>query len=283
MPELPEVEVIRRGLQVHLPGRRVEAVFHSGKQLRHPVPLEAMQRLLVGRRIAGVARRAKFLLLSMDDGAVLILHLGMTGRLGLFPAGSATASHDHVRWRLDDGLELRLHDTRRFGSVRVVTAEEAPDIESTVLKATGPEPFGESCTPEYFLGQAQGKKQPVKSFLMDMKIIAGVGNIYANECLFTCGINPARPAADLRLRDWRRLLPNLRAILQQAIDCGGSTISDYVNAGGKPGYFQVHFKVYGREGEPCPECGTPIEKIRLGGRASYFCPRCQGEGQAEGV
>ena len=276
MPELPEVEVIRRGLQAHLPGRRIEAVFHSGKQLRHTVPLETMRRLLVGRRIAGVARRAKFLLLSMGDGAILILHLGMTGRLGLFPAGSATALHDHVRWRLDDGLELRLHDTRRFGSVRVVTAEEAPDIESTFFKATGPEPFGAACTPAYLFGQAQGKRQPVKTFLMDMRIIAGVGNIYANECLYTCGINPSRPAADLRLRDWRRLLPSLRAILQQAIDCGGSTISDYVNAGGKPGYFQVHFQVYGREGEPCPECGTPIDKIRLGGRASYFCPKCQG-------
>ena len=283
MPELPEVEVIRRGLQVHLPGRRIEAVFHSGKKLRHPVPIEAMQRLLVGKRIDRVARRAKFLLLSMDDGAVLVLHLGMTGRLGLFPVGSATAAHDHLRWRLDNGLELRLHDTRRFGSVRFVTAEDAPGIEETLFKATGPEPFGEFCTPEYLFGQAQRKQQPVKSFLMDMKIIAGVGNIYANECLYTTGINPSRPAIDLSLHDWQRLLSNLLAILQHAIDCGGSTISDYVNASGKPGYFQVHFKVYGKKSKPCPECGTPIEKIRLGGRASYFCPKCQGEGQAEGV
>ena len=283
MPELPEVEVIRRGLQMHLPGRRIEAVFHNGKKLRHPVPLEAMQRLLVGKKIDRVSRRAKFLLLHMDGGAVLVLHLGMTGRLGLFPAGSAPAPHDHLRWRLDDGLELRLHDARRFGSVRFVTAAEAPDIEDTFFRATGPEPFGESCTPEYLFTQAQRKQQPIKTFLMDMKVIAGIGNIYANECLYTCGINPSRPAADLLLRDWQRLLPALLAILQQAIDCGGSTISDYVNAGGKPGYFQVHFKVYGKVGDPCPECGTAIEKIRLGGRASYFCPKCQGEGQAEGV
>ncbi len=275
MPELPEIEVIRRGLQLHLPDRRIEAVFYNGKKLRHPVPLEPMQKLLIGGKISKVCRRAKFLLVHIDNDAVLVIHLGMTGRLGLFPEGSALAPHDHLRWRLDGGLELRLHDARRFGSVRLLTAGEAMDIETTLFKSIGPEPFSDACSPAYLFAQAEKRKQPIKTFLMDMKIVAGIGNIYANECLFNTGINPARPAGGLSLHDWQRLLPELRAILQHAIDCGGSTISDYLNAGGKPGYFQIHFKVYGKKGEPCQECGTPIGMVRLGGRASYFCPACQ--------
>ena len=275
MPELPEIEVIRRGLQLHLPGRRIEAVFHNGKALRHEVPLKDMQKVLVGRTIREVGRRAKFLLLHFDAGAVLIIHLGMTGRLGLFPSVSPLAKHDHIRWRLDKGLDLRFHDTRRFGSVRLLPAGEAEDREATVFSAVGPEPFSEACSAAYLQRQARRKKQPVKTFLMDMKMLAGVGNIYANECLFTTKIHPARPADDLALDEWQRLILELRAILNHAIDCGGSTISDYLNASGKPGYFQVHFKVYGRTGEPCQCCGTPIEKIQLGGRATYFCPSCQ--------
>jgi formamidopyrimidine-DNA glycosylase len=274
MPELPEIEVIRRGLQLHLPGRRIEAVFYDGKKLRRPVPFEAMQQLVVGRKISKVSRRAKFLLVQMDNDAVLILHLGMTGRLGLFPADSPLANHDHVRWRLDCGLELRLHDTRRFGSVQLLTADEAADM-NTFFNTTGPEPFSDTCTPEYLYAKARLRKQPIKTFLMDMQIIAGFGNIYANECLFSIGINPSRPAGSLSIQDWQRLLPELRALLNHAIDCGGSTISDFLNASGERGYFQVHFKVYGKKGEPCPQCKTPIEKIQLGGRASYFCPACQ--------
>ena len=275
MPELPEIEVIRRGLQLHLPDRRIEAIFYNGKKLRHPVPLEPMQKLLIGRKISKVSRRAKFLLLHIDDGAALIVHLGMTGRLGIFPAGSALAPHDHLRWWLDGGLELRFHDTRRFGSIQLLAAGEARDIEKTLFKNIGPEPFSDACSPAYLFAQAEQRKQPIKTFLMDMSIIAGIGNIYAYECLFTTGIYPARPSGSLTMHDWQRLLPELRTILHHAIDCGGSTISDYMNASGRPGYFQVHFKVYGKNGAPCQECGTPIEKVRLGGRASYFCPACQ--------
>jgi formamidopyrimidine-DNA glycosylase len=275
MPELPEIEVIRRGLEIHLPGHRIEATFHNGKNLRNPVPLESMQQLLTGKKICRVARRAKFLLIHMDNGVILIIHLGMTGRLGVFPIGSPVASHDHVRWQLNCGLELRLYDPRRFGSVHILTGDEAREIERTFFKTTGPEPFSDDCSSEYLYTKAQQRKQPVKTYLMDMKIIAGIGNIYANESLFSAGINPSRPAAGLSRRDWRRLLPELRRILHHAIDCGGSTISDYLNASGERGLFQVHFKVYGKKGAPCPQCGSLIEKVRIGGRASYFCPQCQ--------
>jgi formamidopyrimidine-DNA glycosylase len=275
MPELPEIEVIRRGLQRHLPGRRIEAVFHNGKKLRCAVPFEAMQKVLTGRKISRVSRRAKFLLLHMDNDVVLIIHLGMTGRLGIFPVDSPIACHDHVRWQLDCDLELRLHDTRRFGSVHLLTADQTMVVEKTFFRTTGPEPFSDDCSPQYLFTRAQHKKQPIKTFLMDMKIIAGIGNIYANECLFGAGINPSRPACSLTIHDWQRLLPVLRSILNHAIDCGGSTISDYLNASGERGYFQVHFKVYGKKDQPCPRCGTPIEKVQLRGRASYFCPECQ--------
>ncbi len=276
MPELPEVEVIRRGLQRHLPGRTITAIQYSGKVLRRPVALTAMRDLLVGGRIAAIERRAKYLLLWMDSRAVLIVHLGMTGRLGLFPADSPPVAHDHLRWRLDSGLELRLNDTRRFGFVLTLSADQAGLREQTVFGTTGPEPFGDDCSAGYLRARAQRKKQPVKAFLMDAKTVAGVGNIYANEALFRAGIHPARPVMGLDGDDWQRLLSALREVLGHAIDCGGSTISDYLNADGNRGWFQVHFNVYDREGEPCPQCRTSISKIRIGGRSSYFCPQCQG-------
>ncbi len=275
MPELPEVEVIRRGLQKHLPGQKIEAIFHSGKMLRRPVALEGMRKLLVGATINEITRRAKYLLFHMDNRAVLIIHLGMTGRLGIFPADTPIAGHDHLRWQLESGLELRFNDTRRFGFAHALSAQEAGEREQTFFKTTGPEPFAPNCTPSYLHGRAIKRKQTVKAFLMDTRIIAGIGNIYANEALFQAKIPPARQVSDLDIQDWQRLLSDLRSILNHAIACGGSTINDYVNASGKQGYFQVHFQVYGRENQPCPQCRTPIKKERISGRASFFCPRCQ--------
>lgn len=283
MPELPEVEVIRRGLQRLLPGRRIEAVFSSGKPLRRPIDLTSMNNLLIGCRITEIGRRAKYLIISLDNGAVLLIHLGMTGRLGLFTADTPQASHDHLRWRLDTGRELRFNDTRRFGFALVFPAGEVPMLERTVFKNIGPEPFGDDCTADYLYKRARHRTQSIKAFLMDATTIAGVGNIYANECLFAAAIHPARPASELDESDWHRLLASLRDILTRAIDCGGSTISDYLTAGGSRGYFQFHFKVYGKDGEPCPQCTTPIEKIRLGGRASFFCPKCQERRQKSGA
>jgi formamidopyrimidine-DNA glycosylase len=275
MPELPEVEVICRGLKPYLLGRRIDAIFHNGKGLRHPVPLDSMRKLLTGKRVSEITRRAKYLLVHMDSGEMLIIHLGMTGKLGLFPIASPLSDHDHIRWHLDSGLELRFRDPRRFGSVRLVPAAESMDLEKTLFKETGPEPFNDACSPKYLQIKARQRKQPVKLFLMDGRILAGIGNIYANEGLFSAGISPERPVGSLCLSDWQRLLVKLREILNHAIDCGGSTISDFLNASGERGHFQVHFRVYGKKGAPCDQCGKPIHNIKLGGRSSFFCPQCQ--------
>jgi formamidopyrimidine-DNA glycosylase len=283
MPELPEVEVICQGLRPHLIGRVVSAVRGSGKPLRHLVPPALMEEMLGDRMIETVSRRAKYLLIGFDDGSLLIIHLGMTGNLGLFPHCAALKVHDHVRWQLENGSELRFHDSRRFGGVWLLNPEQAAARESGFFAATGLEPFSPDCTPAHLLGLAARRCQPVKTFLMDGRTVAGIGNIYANEALFAAGIHPSRPASTLKKRDWQQLLFLIRSILSQAICCGGSTISDFINASGKSGYFQMNFQVYDRKGEPCPRCGAAIQKIAISGRATYLCPRCQRQSRARPV
>ena len=298
MPELPEVEVICQGLRPHLTDRIITAIRCSGKSLRYPVPHAAMNETLRGQTIRTVTRRAKYLLIetgaerpgrpsSSDSSPVLdasntepaltcvIIHLGMTGNLGLFPHSTPVKVHDHVCWQLDNGLELRLNDTRRFGGVWLLPPEQARARESGFFGKTGPEPFSRLCTPGHFMALARKRQQPVKNFLMDHRVVAGIGNIYANEILMAVGIHPLRQVCTLEEGDWQRLIPLSRQILSRAIACGGSTISDFINASGESGYFQINFKVYGRKGLPCRRCGSPIDKIQISGRASYFCPVCQ--------
>ena len=295
MPELPEVEVICQGLRPHLTHRLITSIHCSGKPLRHPVPHAAMNELLCGRMISSVERRAKYLLIATEeetlsrssavpDGrdtrpslAVVIIHLGMTGNLGIFPHTAPVKLHDHVRWQLDNDLELRLNDSRRFGAVWMLTAEESRNRETGFFAGTGPEPFSKLCTPAHFMALARKRQQPIKTFLMDGRVVAGIGNIYANEALLAAGIHPGRKASALEEHDWQRLILLIRRILTQAIECGGSTISDFINASGERGYFQMHFQVYGRQNQPCHQCGSPIEKMQLSGRAAYFCPVCQKE------
>jgi formamidopyrimidine-DNA glycosylase len=275
MPELPEVEVVRRGLLNHLPGRTITGLSTDGKEMRLPVPETALRASLTGARITDVRRRAKYLLIDMDNGSVLIVHLGMTGLLGLFPEQSELDVHDHLCWSLDNGYELRFNDVRRFGSVRVVGPDQAATLEQTLFKATGPEPFSKHFDGHYLYGKAHKKQQPVKNFIMDGRVVAGVGNIYANESLFSAGIRPTRKAGAISQKRYDLLVDKIREVLSTAIDCGGSTISDFLDASGTSGYFQIHFKVYGRRDQPCPVCCTPIRHVKLGGRASYFCPGCQ--------
>jgi len=275
MPELPEVEVICRGLRSFLLGRTVTAVHCSGKRLRHPVPMQAMQREIVNQTITAVDRRAKFLQISLAGGDMLIIHLGMTGNLGIFPPSATLAKHDHVLWSLNDGNELRYNDSRRFGSIRFLSAEEVSSREETIFKTTGPEPFSNAFSAEYLEQLAKGKGLAVKLFIMTNQTVAGIGNIYANESLFAAGIRPARKIQTLTCKEWVRLVSEIRNILHQAIECGGSTISDFLNASRERGYFQMNFKVYDREGKACHLCSAKIEKQKLGGRSSYFCPQCQ--------
>jgi len=275
MPELPEVEVIRLGLRPHLTGRRFTGISHSGHDLRSPMPVDDLRRHILNRTATDVGRRAKYLIITVESGAKLLIHLGMSGRLGFFPQEAPVARHDHLRLLLDNGSELRFNDARRFGAVLVFPAEEAGDLERTFFAALGPEPFSRGYTADYLQQKARSRQLPVKVFLMTNDIVVGIGNIYANEILFASGIAPNRRVATLSLAEWRKIVARTRLILQQAIDCGGSTISDFANANHESGYFQVNFRVYDRKGQPCLTCGQAIEKTQLGGRACYFCPRCQ--------
>jgi formamidopyrimidine-DNA glycosylase len=275
MPELPEVEVICRGIRSYLVGRTVIAIHCNGKRLRHPVPMEVMQRKMVNQVITTVERRAKFLQIGLEKGEMLIIHLGMTGNLGIFPPTVTPAKHDHVLWSLDNDTELRYNDIRRFGSIRFLSVNEVVDREETIFQTTGPEPFSDEFSAEYLQRLAKGKSPAVKLFIMTNQTVAGIGNIYANESLFAAGIQPSRTAQSLTRKEWERLVIEIRKVLTHAIECGGSTISDFLNAGQEKGYFQINFKVYGREGKACRLCSANIEKQKIGGRASYFCPNCQ--------
>ncbi len=275
MPELPEVEVICRGLQPHLLDRTILDIRCSGKKLRSQVECQELKDELCDGKIVSLTRRAKYLVLKMDKGSGLIIHLGMTGNLGIFPPGSPQKPHDHVCWRLDNNTELRYNDARRFGSVRLLSAKNGRAEERCFFSAIGPEPLSRACSTAYLMQRATRRKQAIKTFLMDSHVVAGIGNIYANETLFRARIHPQQPASSLSAKQWKRVLIVLRKTLNHAIDCGGSTISDFVNASGEGGYFQMNFRIYGKAGEPCSSCNTLIEKIQLSGRASFFCPRCQ--------
>ncbi|MCP4340906.1 MAG: bifunctional DNA-formamidopyrimidine glycosylase/DNA-(apurinic or apyrimidinic site) lyase [Desulfobulbaceae bacterium] len=275
MPELPEVEVICRGIRPFLIGQTITAIDCSGKRLRQPVPIEAMQREMIDQTITRVERRAKYLQISLQTGGMLIVHLGMTGNLGIFSPSAARAKHDHVQWTLGNATELRYNDIRRFGSIRLLSHHEVDEREETIFKTTGPEPFSEEFSANYLLGLAKGKSLAVKLFIMTNQIVAGIGNIYANESLFAAGIHPARKTQTLSKKEWDRLVIEIQRVLSHAIECGGSTISDFLNASQESGYFQINFKVYGKEGETCTFCSAKIEKQKIGGRASFYCPTCQ--------
>lgn len=272
MPELPEVEVICRGLAPHLEGLRLVAVAFGNQPLRLPMPAKPAIAQVVGQTVVAVTRRAKYIVITLENSAMIIIHLGMTGRLGFFPRGAEPAKHDHAVWRLNNQMELRFNDTRRFGSVRISGPDEDP---GRLFANLGPEPFWEAFSGEYLAGRAKGRTAPVKNFLMDNRIVTGIGNIYASEILFASRINPTTPARALTAEEWQKIVVNSRTILAAAIDCGGSTIADYVNSSGEKGYFQTRLKVYGRDNEPCPDCRAAISHVRLGGRASFYCPGCQ--------
>jgi len=275
MPELPEVEVICRGVRPFLLKRTVRKIYSSGKKLRRDVAITTLNKELASNRIAAVERRAKYLLVRFDTSALLIFHFGMTGNLGIFPPESPVAKHDHLRLLLDNETELRFNDTRRFGSVTLILPEDQCSGEQNFISTTGPEPFADRFNGRYLQNLAKGKNQAVKMFIMTNRIVAGIGNIYANESLFAARIRPSRKIKQISLQSWNRLVVEIRRILKHAISCGGSTISDFVNASQETGYFQMNFTVYGRSGERCPACSTVIKKQTIGGRASYYCPKCQ--------
>lgn len=273
MPELPEVETLRRSLAGCLPGRRIVAVQVLNAKLRTPLHPASLRRRLVGQRITRVARRAKYLLVELADAQVLVLHLGMSGRLLRVPRAAPLVPHTHVRLRLDDGHELRFRDPRRFGMLFVVSRQALP--RHPRFARLGPEPLEADFTPTYLHERARGVRKPVKNFLMDAAVVVGVGNIYASEALHRAAIHPATPAMRLRLVRWQRLQAAVRATLEAAVRQGGTTIADFRSADDTAGAFQVQLRVYGRAGEACGRCGRRVRRSVQAGRSTYYCPGCQ--------
>ena len=268
MPELPEVEVTRRGLAPQLAGRRISAVEVREPRLRWPVPTEV--RALAGRTVRAVNRRGKYLLLDCGDGH-LIVHLGMSGSLRLLPPGTPAQKHDHFDLVLGDRM-LRLRDPRRFGAV--LWTSKALDAHP-LLAGLGVEPLSPALAPARLHALTRSCRMPVKQFLMDARRIVGVGNIYASESLFRAGIHPRKRANRLSLQDCAKLVRAIKQTLRAAIRAGGSSLRDYVGADGVLGDFQSRTWVYARDGERCRRCRTAVKRIVQGGRSSFFCPSCQ--------
>ncbi|MDH3348034.1 MAG: bifunctional DNA-formamidopyrimidine glycosylase/DNA-(apurinic or apyrimidinic site) lyase [Desulfobulbaceae bacterium] len=277
MPELPEVEVTRQGLLPHVIDRRVIDIYRSPFALRNPVSGELLGKHLRGATITGLHRRAKYLLFRFADKTVLIIHLGMTGKLGVFNPADSRAKHDHFTMLLSDNMEVRYNDARRFGTILIWPPEVSKKEEQRFFGPCGPEPLESEFNAQYLYEVAQKKRTPIKNFLMDSRIVVGIGNIYANEILFETDLHPGQKANTITLATWQKVVTATQIILRNAIAAGGTTISDFLNAGGKPGYFQIQLKVYGKTGEACEKCSSIIVKKAMAGRASFFCPQCQRE------
>lgn len=269
MPELPEVETTRRGVMPHVTGRRVTSVQLRVPALRWPIDPQITAEL-PGQRVEAVRRRAKYLLMDAQSGSVIV-HLGMSGSLRVLPVGSTAARHDHADLLLDSGRMLRLTDPRRFGAL----LWQPSGTVHPLLAHLGPEPLSDDLDGDHLWRLSRGRRAPVKAFVMDQAVVVGVGNIYAAEALFRAGIHPLRAAGRVSRGRYAALAAAIKAVLAFAIERGGTTLRDFLDPDGAPGYFEQELFVYGREGEPCRQCGSAIRSLRLGNRASCYCPRCQ--------
>ncbi len=276
MPELPEVETVCRGLAAAIVGRRLAGVIYRRPDLRFPLPPDLPKRL-AGQPVLSVQRRAKYGLWHMANGAVMLFHLGMSGRLTIGDGRDPPHPHDHVEFRFEDGVVVRFRDPRRFGFLDL--ADAASLHRHPRLMALGPEPLSEAFTPAVLDQALAGRHSPIKAALLDQRIVAGLGNIYVCEALFRAGISPKRRAASVPGKRAARLVPAIKAVLTEAIAAGGSSLRDYVQSSGDLGYFQTRFAVYDRAGLPCPgcDCGRPdgIQRIVQAGRSTFYCARRQ--------
>jgi formamidopyrimidine-DNA glycosylase len=269
MPELPEVETSRRGIEPHIVGTRVERVVIRNRSLRWPVS-RSVDRNLVAKTIDSVSRRAKYLLINTESGAA-ILHLGMSGSVFIVDRDTPAGVHDHVDIDFDSGKTLRFRDPRRFGSLHW---SQEP-LQHKLLKSLGPEPLGDQFDGEYLWKQSRGRRVSIKQFIMNAHVVVGVGNIYASEALYLAGINPRRAAGRVALQRYEFLSAAIQEVLANAIKAGGTTLRDFYGGDGDAGYFQQQLEAYGREGEPCRRCNAPITAIVQGQRSSYYCKQCQ--------
>jgi formamidopyrimidine-DNA glycosylase len=276
MPELPEVETVRRGLALRLAGRRITRLALNRADLRTPLPRDLAARV-EGRQIEAIGRRAKYLLLHLDDGGVVLAHLGMSGRLVLSEGEAAAPAdpHDHVVFAFDDGAVLRFNDARRFGILDYVRASEL--ARHPRLQHLGPEPLDDEFTGAVLANALAGKATPIKSALLDQRVVAGLGNIYVSESLYWAGLSPRRLAGTVRGERAARLASAIRQVLERAISAGGSSLRDYVQSSGELGYLQHQWAVYGKEGEPCPDCDCTLRVRRIvqSGRSTFYCAKRQ--------
>ena len=270
MPELPEVETTRRGIEPHVVGQCIEDVIVRDTRLRWPVRAD-LGDFLRARPVEAVERRAKYLLLRLDRGDRVLIHLGMSGSLRLDDPVNPPRKHDHVEWHLGNGRALRLHDPRRFGAVLTDHA----DAPHRRLRKLGPEPLDPGFDGAYLAGRFAGRRVAVKQAIMNAEIVVGVGNIYASEALFLAGIHPGIPAGRLAPEACDALAAAIREVLAAAIEQGGTTLRDFLAPSGTPGYFRQTLNVYERTDQPCRRCGTPVERVVMGQRSTWFCPRCQ--------
>lgn len=270
MPELPEVETTRKGIEPYLSGTRILATEIREHRLRWPIPDDLEQRISE-KTVTAVKRRGKYLLFEIGGGHLLV-HLGMSGSLRIARSSDALRKHDHVIFQLPDDLTMRFNDPRRFGCILWV---EGDPFQHSLLRHLGPEPLSGELTGRYLYAHSRGRNLAVKNFIMDSQIVVGVGNIYANEALFLSRIRPRTAAKRISNPKYGELVDNIRQVLSNAIAMGGTTLRDFVGGDGKPGYFQQTLNVYGRKDEPCRICETPIKHIVLGQRSTYYCPVCQ--------
>ena len=270
MPELPEVEITRRGIEPHTEGHTIAEIIVREPRLRWPVP-EDINQVLSGKTITQVKRRAKYLLLDTGSGH-LIVHLGMSGSLKVLKNDTPPGKHDHIDILLTDGQQLRYTDPRRFGAI---LWSECPLHEHKLLKNLGPEPLDSEFTTQRLFQMSRSKRQSVKTFIMDNKVVVGVGNIYSSEALFKAETRPDRACGKISLNRYEQLVEAIKETLTKAIEQGGTTLRDFVGGDGKSGYFKQELAVYGRTGQPCIKCGKSIKEIKLRNRSSYYCNYCQ--------
>ena len=269
MPELPEVETTRRGIEPHLLNHTIKSVIVRHRGLRWPIPGK-LEKQLAGQRINSITRRGKYILLGVKSGTAII-HLGMSGSLRRVKCSIAPEKHDHVDFVLGQHC-IRFKDPRRFGAI--LFTKDDP-LQHKLLKHLGPEPLNKEFNGDYLFQRSRNRKISIKQFIMDSKVVVGVGNIYASESLFYAGINPNRQAGKVSKARYLVLAKAIKKVLRAAIKQGGTTLQDFTNSDGKPGYFKQKLAVYGREGKPCIQCGKPIKHLVQGQRASYYCSHCQ--------
>jgi formamidopyrimidine-DNA glycosylase len=270
MPELPEVETTRRGIAPALVGQRISKVIVREPRLRWPVP-QGLAQLAQGQQVRAVRRRAKYLLIDLERGA-LIVHLGMSGSLRVLTESVSPLTHDHIDIVTNSGTCIRFNDPRRFGCLLWV--DDDP-LQHALLKSLAPEPFSEEFDAVYLQMAAKGRSVAIKQLLMNSQVVVGVGNIYASEALFRAGVRPKRAAGRLKATEFAAIVKAVKAVLSEAIAVGGTTLRDYINPQGMPGYFRQKLFVYERSGEPCRKCRTAIRHFTQGQRSTYFCPTCQ--------